>query len=93
MSGYFVLEGKTFVDVRIRDLWDDVFTLRVRIKDIIRYFVTEARSMSGCRTLAGHTDDWRPIDNLVQEILSYFKSVNIDELRRESRKAGLIPKF
>lgn len=85
--------GKTFVDVNVLDWTEVPQTIRVRIKDIIRYFKRETRSFSGCRTLAGITGDWRPIDNLAQEILRYFKDVNVAALRRESRKAGLIPKF
>ena len=90
----FEKEGKTFVDIRLAEDWQFPERVkRIRIKDVAAYFRYQARSMSGCRTLAGHTGDWRPIDNLAQEILSYFKAVNIDELRRESRRAGLIPKF
>jgi hypothetical protein len=89
----FVKAGKTFVDVSVVD-WKEVpQKIRVRIEDIVRYFAREARSLSGCRNLAGITGDWRPIENLAQEILSYFKDVNVETLRRESRKAGLIPKF
>jgi hypothetical protein len=90
----FEKEGKTFVDVRLAEDWQFPERVkRIRLKDVIKYFRYEACSMSGCRTLAGITSDWRPIDNLAQEILSYFKDVNVEALRRESRRAGLIPKF
>lgn len=46
--------------------------------------------MSGCRTLAGIVGDWRPVDRVC---LEHFKQVNVKALRREARKAGLIPKF
>jgi hypothetical protein len=31
---------------------------------------------SGCRTLAGITGDWSPIDQLARECLAWFKFVN-----------------
>ncbi|MFH2076401.1 MAG: hypothetical protein ABIJ57_13830 [Pseudomonadota bacterium] len=90
----FEKEGKTFVDVRLAEDWQFPERVkRIRVKDVAKYFRYEARSMSGCRTLAGIVGDWRPIDNIAQDVLSYFKNVNIVELRRESRRAGLIPKF
>jgi hypothetical protein len=89
----FAKAGKTFVDVNVVDWTEVPQKIRVRIKDLIRYFAREARSLSGCRTLAGISGDWRPIDNLAQEILNYSKDVNVEALRRESRKVGLIPKF
>ena len=48
---------------------------------------------SGCRTLAGITGDWRPIDQLARECLEWFKFINPDGLRREGLKVGLKPKF
>ena len=89
----FLKAGQTFVDVNVVDWTEVPQKIRVRIEDVIRYFAKESCSLSGCRTLAGITGDWRPIDNLAQEILSYFRDVNVEALRRESRKAGLIPKF
>ena len=86
--------GKTFVDVRLAEDWQyPARVKRIRLADVARYFAHEAGSMSGCRTLAGIVGDWRPIDNIAQEVLTYFKLANIKGLRRESRKLGLEPKF
>lgn len=90
----FEKEGKTFVDVRLAEDWQFPERVkRIRIRDVAAYFRYQARSMSGCRTLAGITGDWRPIDNIAQEILSYFQDVNIEGMRREARHLGLEPKF
>ncbi len=68
--------------------------LKVTIKDVIEYYATQARNIvSGCRTLAGHTGDWRPIDNLAKECLEAFKIMSIEELRKEARKRGIEPRF
>jgi hypothetical protein len=86
--------GKTFIDVSLAEDWlFPARTVRVRITDVAKYFAREARSMSGCRTLAGITGDWRPIDYIAQDCLEYFKEVNVEALRREARKQGIEPKF
>jgi len=86
--------GKTFVDIRLSEDWQYPERVkRIRIGDVAKYFATQARSMSGMRSIAGIHGDWRPIDNIAQEMLEYFKDVNVEALRRESRRAGLIPKF
>ena len=81
------------ITIAIGDFDDSQSNLKVTIEDVCRYFAQEARSMSGIRTLAGHSGDWRPIDELAQFCLDYFKGTNIAELRKISRKFGLIPKF
>jgi hypothetical protein len=89
-----VAKGKTFIDVRLAEDWQYPERVkRVRIGDVVEYFRTQARSMSGCRTLAGITGDWRPIDAIAQDCFEYFKNVNIVELRRAGRRVGLTPKF
>jgi hypothetical protein len=86
--------GKTFMDVSVPEDWSGPSrVVRVRIFDVARYYQTEARSMSGCRTLAGIVGDWRPVDRVARVCLEHFKQVNVKALRREARKAGLIPKF
>ena len=95
MSDYsFVDAGKSYVEVPLAEDWqkgDRV--LRVTINDVAKYFAQEARSMSGCHTLAGETGDWRPIDNIAQACLEFFKQVNIEGMRTAGRKFGLEPKF
>ncbi len=90
----YILEvGKSFIKIRVSD-WRGEQDLRVTVKNVVAYYVYWADNIiSGCRTLAGYTSDWRPIDRLAKECLEWFKLVNIGELRRESRKCGLVPKF
>lgn len=86
--------GKTFIDVRLAEDWKEPErTLRVRIYDVAQYYFKEARSMSGCRILAGEVGDWRQVDTVARYCLEYFKEVNPEAMRREARKLGLIPKF
>jgi hypothetical protein len=90
----FEKEGKTFVDVRLAEDWQFPERVkRIRIRDVAAYFRYQARSMSGCRTLAGITGDWRNIDHITHNCLEYFKDVNIEGMRREARKIGLKPRF
>lgn len=85
--------GKTFITLSISDWSDSNMSLKVNPDDVAKYYAYEARSMSGCRTLAGHTGDWRPIDELASFCLEYFKHVNVDGMRKAGRKYGLEPKF
>lgn len=86
--------GKTYIDVGLAEDWQGpARALRVKIEDVARYYAFEARSMSGCRTLAGETGDWRPIDYIAHDCLEYFKQVNIEGMRRAARRFGLVPKF
>lgn len=88
------MKGKTYIDVTLAEDWkDSERTLRIRMSDTVKYFAVEAQSLSGCRTLAGETGDWRCIDIIAQDCLEYFKIVNVAGLRRESKKWGLVPKF
>jgi hypothetical protein len=92
----FEREGKTFVDVRIGETpWGEPEKVkRIRIADVAKYFRYEAPNITcGCRTLAGIVGDWRPIDNIAQDCLAYFQQVNVEAMRREGLKLGLIPKF
>lgn len=55
---------------------------------------TEAHDLlSGCRTLAGLTGDWRPLSELAGLALAWFMRVNLAGMRREARCRGLTPKF
>ena len=67
---------------------------KITMEDIINYYKYQAPNISsGYRTLAGFGGDWRPIDNLANEVLEWFKFQNIDNLKRMSKKMGLEPKF
>ena len=90
---YIMDAGKTFIKIKVSD-WSGNKVLKITIDDIVRYYKEEARNIvSGCRTLAGHVGDWRPIDEMANMCLEYFKFINIGMLRRKSRKAGLEPRF
>jgi hypothetical protein len=88
------MQGKTFIDVTLAEDWQYPQRVkRIRITDVAKYFANEAGSMSGCRSLAGIVGDWRCIDAIAQDCLEYFKQVNVEAMRREAKKVGLIPKF
>jgi len=90
---YILEAGKSYIKIRVSD-WRGEQDLRITLKNVVAYYVYWADNIiSGCRTLAGYTSDWRPVDGLAKECLEWFKFVNIGELRRESRKCGLVPKF
>ena len=66
---------------------------RIRLADVARYFARESGSLSGGRSLAGIFGDCRMIDVIAQDVLEYFKSANVEGMRREARKLGLVPRF
>jgi hypothetical protein len=81
--------GKTYIKVRM-----DQGVVKITMDDVAKYFANEADNiMSGVRTIAGITGDWRPIDELAHMCLEWFKFVNIEGMRRVSRRYGLNPKF
>lgn len=86
--------GKSFITVQVGD---DLFgsrTVKVQLEDVARYYATQAANLlSGCRTLAGIIGDWRPIDELANICLGWFKQVNVEGIRRVGRKLGLEPTF
>ena len=90
----FARTGKTFVDVQLAEDWQYPERIkRIRIGDVAAYFAHQSGSLSGARTLAGIFGDWRMIDAIAQDVLEYFKQVNVEGMRREARKLGLEPKF
>jgi hypothetical protein len=90
VPAYITDAGKTFLTIRVSD-WDGTRTLKITITDVIEYYATDARNiLSGIRTLAGHSGDWRPIDALAKEALAWFKYVNRTRLAREGEKRGML---
>lgn len=87
LPGRVVKTGKTFLVVNADGI------NKITINDVIKYYRFEANSMSGCRSLGRIVGDWRPIDELANFCLEYFKEINVTELRRLGRKFGLEPKF
>jgi hypothetical protein len=94
MIGEFVLRaGKSFLTVRATDVFGEPTTLKITLTDAAEFYATQANNItSGIRTLAGH-GDWRPISQLAEMALGWFKTVNVEGMRRAVRKVGLFPKF
>lgn len=86
--------GKSFLVLSGGDTLGDERTIRLTPDDVAEFFASQARSLtSGCRTFAGLTGDWRPISELAQACLNWFKCVNVVGMRRAARRRHLIPRF
>jgi hypothetical protein len=80
--------------VKVSDVFGDPATVRITPKNLAEFYSTQARNLSsGIRTLAGLHGEWRPISDLADLALSWFKNVNVEGMRRAARRVGLIPKF
>jgi len=91
---YILDAGKSFIEIRTADDVHGKQEVKITIKDVAYYYASDAGNISsGCRTLAGITGDWRPIDTLARECFEWFKFVNEEGLRREARKMGLEKKL
>jgi hypothetical protein len=95
LLGEFVQRaGKNFLVVKASNVFGEPTTIRITPTNLAEFYVTQARNLSsGIRTLAGLHGDWRPISDLANLALSWFKQVNIEGLRRATKRAGLTPKF
>jgi len=91
----FEKAGKTYVIIRLAEDWQyPERKKKITIADVAAYFATQANNLSsGMRCIAGEYGDWRMIDHIAQDCLSYFKQVNVEGIRRAGRKLGLTPKF
>jgi len=86
--------GKSFLTVRITNVFGEPVSLKITLADVADFYHTQARNLgSGIRTLAGLHGDWRPISKLADLALDWFKSVNVEGMRRAARKVGLEPRF
>lgn len=86
--------GKTFLVLRCGDVFGEERTIRVTPDNLADFYQSQANNLlSGCRTLAGLTGDWRPISELAQACLDWFKTVNVVAMRRAARRVGLVPRF
>lgn len=86
--------GKSFLTVRTTNVFGEPTSLKISVGDVAEFYLTQARNLgSGIRTLAGLHGDWRGISDLADLALSWFKSVNVEGLRRAARKVGLVPNF
>lgn len=95
MLGNFVERaGKTFLVLNVVDVFGQPTKLRVTPADLAIFYATQANHLgSGIRTLAGLHGDWRPISELSDLALQWFKHINREGMRRAARKVGLIPQF
>jgi len=90
IPAYISNAGKSFITIKTTTVLDEQINLKITIKDVITYYRVWARNISsGIRKIAGHTGDWRHIDNLAKECLEWFKLVNIDTLAKEGEKYGM----
>lgn len=87
--------GKTYLILNFGHERDgSIKPRKITLKDVVRYYATQADNIvSGCRTIANFTSDWRYINSIAKECLEWFKFVNIDRLRKEARRLGLEPRF
>jgi hypothetical protein len=86
--------GKTFLVIRASDVFCEPTTIKITPDNLAEFFATQANNLSsGMRTLAGLSGDWRPISELANLALDWFKNVNIVGMRRAAIRVGLIPKF
>lgn len=95
LIGEFVQRaGKNFLVVKVSDAFGDPTSIKITPGNLAEFFATEAGNLSsGIRTLAGLHGDWRPISNLADIALDWFKTVNAEGMRRAARRVGLTPKF
>lgn len=94
LLGEFVQRaGKTFLVVKVSDVFGDPTTIRITPTNLAEFYAKQANNLSsGIRTLAGLHGDWRPISELADLALGWFKIVNVEGMRRAARRAGLTPK-
>jgi len=95
LLGEFVLKaGKAFLTVRVADVFGEPTTIRITPGNLAEFYATQANNLgSGIRTLAGLHGDWRPISELADLALNWFRRVNVEGMRRAARKIGLEPRF
>jgi hypothetical protein len=95
LLGEFVQRaGKNFLVVRASDVFGEPTTIKITPRNLADFYSTEANNLSsGIRTLAGLYGDWRPISELADLALDWFRNVNIEGMRRAARRAGLTPTF
>lgn len=91
---YLEIRNKNKIIIKAEE-WEGAGIKKVEItpEDIIRYYKTQAGGMSGVRTLAGFSTDWRMVDNMAKESLEIFKIINPERLRTLAKRQGMTPKF
>ena len=86
--------GKSFLTIRTTNVFGEQSTIKITPTNLAVFYATQANNLgSGIRTLADLSGDWRPISELADIALSWFKTVNVEGMRRAARKVGLEPRF
>lgn len=95
MMGEFVERAeKSYLTVRTTNIFGEPTSLKITPANLAEFYRTQASNLSsGIRTLAGMAGDWRPMSQLADLALSWFKTVNVEGMRRAARRVGLEPKF
>lgn len=98
-------DGKTLVDFyegfvprHIRDAGEDFIIIsfekqgkqKITMKHVVEYYKAPLPMNTGLAYLGKAFGDLRQIDNLAKECLEWFKHVNLDGLKQEAEKQGLI---
>ncbi len=91
---YLKVLSKNRIQIRAGQ-WEGAPTKWITItpKDVINYYRQDnpmgCAGMSGARTLAGFTTDWRMVDNMAKESLEIFKRINRPALVKEGKMHGM----
>ena len=86
--------GKSVLVIRAADVFGEPTTIKITPTDLAEFYRSQANNLfSGIRTLAGLSGDWRPISELADVALLWFKTVNVEGMRRAGRRVGLVPRF
>jgi hypothetical protein len=94
VGGFVQRAGKTFLVVKAGNAFGETTTIKITPGNLAEFYRTQANNLSsGMRTLAGLGGDWRPISELADLALGWFKAVNVEGMRRAARRVGLTPKF
>ena len=95
LLGNFVQRaGKSFLVVKASNIFGEPTSIKITPTNLAEFYATQANNLSsGIRTLAGLHGDWRPISELANLALDWFKNVNVEGMRQATRRAGLTPKF
>lgn len=94
LGGFVQRAGKSYLVIWTSNVFGEMETLKITPDNLAEFYATEAQNItSGIRTLAGLSGDWRPVSELADAALAWFKRVNVEGMRRAARKIGLTPKF
>lgn len=85
---YVVKAHKSSITINLGGVYGVISpeTKKITIKDICEYYAYENPKLSTMKSLAGHIGDHRQVSYLAEEILSWFKYVNMKGLKAELRK-------